>query len=142
MIFYAFTFLAKPINAVSIQTSVQIFAIIHLTTIGLSHIVAHRAWAEFFILLKNRGHAGVFVVAFMSLGFGSMVAAFHPVWSGIPLVLTLLGWAQVLKGLLYFCLPAVGLRGLERVSMKRSRMFMAPGFAFVALASLLLYHLF
>ncbi len=125
----------------TIETSIQIFAIIHLTTIGLSHIVAHRAWAEFFVQLRSKGKPGVFVVAFMSLGFGSIVAAFHPVWSGIPLVLTLLGWAQVLKGLLYFCLPAVGLRGLERVSMERSRMFMVPGFAFVAFAGLLLYHL-
>ena len=125
----------------STETSVQIFAIIHLTTIGLSHIVAHRTWAEFFVQLRSKGKPGVFVVAFMSLGFGSIVAAFHPVWSGIPLVLTLLGWAQVLKGLLYFCLPGFGLRRLELVSMERSRMFMAPGFAFVAFAGLLLYHL-
>ena len=125
----------------SIQTSVQIFAIIHLATMGFSHIVAHRAWAEFFILLRSKGHPGVFVVAFLSLGFGSIVAAFHPVWSGIPLVLTLLGWAQVLKGLLYFCLPALGLRRLELVSLERSRMFMVPGFAFVAFSGLLLYHI-
>ena len=125
----------------STETSVQIFAIIHLTTIGLSHIVAHRTWAEFFVQLRSKGKPGVFVVAFMSLGFGSIVAAFHPVWSGIPLVLTLLGWAQVLKGLLYFCLPGFGLRRLELVSMERSRMFMAPGFAFVAFSGLLLYDL-
>ena len=124
----------------SLETAVQIFAIIHLGVIGVSHIVAHRAWAEYFILLRDKGHAGVFVVAFMSLGFGSIVAAFHWVWSGIPLILTLLGWAQVLKGTLYFTRPAFGLRKMELVSLERSKMFAVPGVAFLGVAGLLLYH--
>lgn len=119
------------------QTAVQIFAIIHLSTIGLSHVLAHRAWAEFFVWLREKGHPGVFVTAFMSLGFGSIVAAFHPVWSGLPLVLTLLGWSQVLKGLLYFSFPAVGLRALGRVSIERSTMFVIPGIGFLVFAALL-----
>ena len=124
---------------VNTETSVQIFAIIHLTTVGLSHVLAHRGWAEFFILLRGKGHAGVFVVAFLSLGFGSIIAAFHPVWSGPPLVLTLLGWAQVLKGLLYFSFPAYGLRKLDLVSIERSRMFMIPGAALLFVAGLVLW---
>lgn len=79
------------------ERAVQLLAVIHLLTIGLSHVLAPRAWADFFVGLRERGQAGVFVVAFMSLWFGSIVVAFHPVWSGIPVVLTLLGWAQVLK---------------------------------------------
>ena len=124
----------------TLATAVQIFAIIHFTVIGLSHVVAHRAWAEYFILLRDKGNAGVFVVAFMSLGFGSIVAAFHWVWSGVPLVLTLFGWAQVLKGLLYFSFPAFGLRKLEMVSLERSRMFAVPGVALLVVAGLLLNH--
>lgn len=124
----------------SLETAVQIFAIIHFSVIGVSHIVAHRAWAEYFILLRDKGHAGVFVVAFMSLGFGSIVAAFHWVWSGIPLILTLLGWAQVVKGMLYFSRPAFGLRKLQSVSLERSKIFAVPGVAFVGVAGLLLYH--
>jgi hypothetical protein len=124
---------------VNTQTSVQIFAVIHLATIGLSHVLAHRGWAEFFILLRGKGHAGVFVVAFLSLGFGSIIAAFHPVWSGPPIVLTLLGWSQVLKRLLYFSFPAFGLRKLDHVSLERSRMFMIPGVGFLLVAALLLW---
>ncbi len=120
---------------------VELFAIIHLGTMGLSHILAPKAWARYFIWLASKEEAGVFVVAFMSLGFGSIVAAFHQVWSGIPLVLTLLGWAQVLKALIYFCFPRVGLNGLQRVSLERARMFIYPGLALLALASVLTYHL-
>lgn len=125
----------------TITAAVQVFAVIHLGTMGLSHITAHRAWAEFFVLLRAKGNAGVFVVGFMSLGFGSIVAAFHSEWSGIPLVLTLLGWAQVLKGLLYFCVPAYGLRRLQVVSLERSRMFVIPGYVLLFLAGLILFHL-
>lgn len=125
----------------SLATSVQLFAVIHLGTMGISHITAHRAWAEFFVLLRSKGHAGVFVVGFMSLGFGSIIAAFHQEWSGIPLVLTLLGWAQVLKALAYFSFPGFGMRRLGLVSLERSRMFMVPGVVLVLLAGLLLFHL-
>ena len=52
------------------ERAVQIFGVIHLLTIGLSHILAPRPWAEFFLRLRERGEAGVFVVAFMSLGSG------------------------------------------------------------------------
>lgn len=125
----------------SIERMVELFAIIHLGTMGLSHIVAPKAWARYFLWLASKEEAGVFVVGFMSLGFGSIVAAFHPVWSGIPLILTLLGWAQVLKALIYFTLPRYGLRGLRRVSLEHARMFIYPGFVFLALASALTYHL-
>lgn len=124
-----------------LHAAVQLFAVVHLATMGLSHIVAHRAWAEFFVALKQKGRPGVFLVGMMSLGFGSIIAAFHQVWSGIPLVLTLLGWSQVAKGLVYMVRPEVGLRSLERVSLERSRMFIPPGVVFLALAGLLAFHL-
>ncbi len=125
----------------TLQTGVEVFAIIHLTTMGLSHITAHRAWAEFFILLREKGHAGVLVVGFISLGFGSIIAAFHPVWSGVPLVLTLLGWSQVLKGLIYLSFPAVGLKKLHFVSLERSKIFIVPGVGFLVFAAVLLWDL-
>ena len=123
------------------ERAIQIFAAIHFFVIGWSHILAPRAWAEFFVRLRERGPAGVLVVGFMSLGFGSIVAAFHPVWTGIPLALTLVGWAQVVKAFVYFCFPAWGLERLKLVSVERSRLFVYPGLALVVLASLLVYHL-
>ena len=124
-----------------LQTGVEIFAVIHLGTMGLSHIVAHRAWAEFFILLHEKGRPGVFAVAVLNLGFGSIIAAFHPIWSGVPLVLTLVGWASVLKGVLYLCIPSYGLKKLGRISLDRSRMFMVPGVGLIVLAALILWTL-
>lgn len=123
------------------ERAIQILGVIHFLIIGLSHILAPRAWADFFIRLRERGEAGVFVVGFMSLGFGSIIVAFHNVWSGIPAVLTFIGWAQVVKALVYFCFPAFGLKRLEVVSVERARMFVYPGIVLVILGGLLAYHL-
>ena len=65
------------------ERAIEIFAVIHLGVMGLSHILAPKAWIEFFIRLREKGHPGVFAVGFMSLFFGSIIAAFHNVWSGL-----------------------------------------------------------
>ena len=125
----------------TIERAVQFLAAIQLLAIGISHIVAHRAWASYFVKLRERGVAGVFVAAFLALGFGSFIVALHPVWSGIPLLLTLLGWSQVAKGCLYFWRPEIGLRMLETVSVERSSRFIVPGAVMTLLGLALLYHL-
>ena len=123
------------------ERAVEVFAIIQFVVIGLSHILQPKAWAKFFILLRQHGEAGVFATAFLSLVFGSIVVAFHNVWTGLPLVLTLVGWAQVVKALVYFNFPGYGLRKLQIPSEERAYIFVAPGFAFLILAAVLGYHL-
>ena len=123
------------------EREIQIFATINLVVIGLSHVAQPRAWAEFFVALREKGDRGVFVVGFMSLAFGSLIVAFHNVWSGLPIVLTILGWAQVLKGLVYFTFPSYGLRKLGIVDVERARMFVWPGLGLLVIAALLGYEL-
>ena len=123
------------------ERAVQVYAVINFVVIGLSHILRPRAWVTFFVLLRERGEAGVFATAFISLAFGSIVVAFHNVWTGLPLVLTLVGWAQVIKALIYFAFPAFGLRKLHIPSEERAHLFVVPGALFLGLAAVLAYHL-
>ena len=122
------------------ERAVEIYAIVNMAIIGLSHALAPRAWLHFFTVLRQGGEAGVFATAFLNLIFGSIIVAFHNVWTGIPLVLTLLGWANVIKALLYFAFPAWGLRKIGIPTEERARIFVVPGLAFIALAGLLAYH--
>ena len=124
-----------------LQRAVEIFAILHLLAIGLSHVLAPRAWVDVFALLHRQGKPGAFAVAFMSLWFGSIVAAFHDVWSGIPAILTLIGWAQVVKGLVYFAFPGFGLRRIAMVTPQRTSWFAWGGFVLLVPAALLAWHL-
>lgn len=121
----------------TMERATEVFAVVNLTVIGVSHIAQPRGWVDFFIFLRERGHAGVFFNGMLSLTFGSILVSFHNVWTGLPMIVTLLGWAQVLKGLHSLVVPSIGLKTMARVSMDRAWEFQAAGAALVALAGLI-----
>jgi len=125
----------------AMERAVQIFAAINFLAMGLSHIVQHRAWKEFFVFLHARGNVGNFINAFLALGMGSLIFAFHRVWNGIPLLLTLYALASLAKGSLFLVAPQLGLRSMENATNKDSRLFILPGVMLTALGAALLYHL-
>jgi hypothetical protein len=81
------------------ERSVEVLAVILFGVIGLSHIVQPKAWAEFFILLRSKGEAGAFADGFLNLPLAGLIVGFHNTWSGLPAVLTLVGWCLLIKSL-------------------------------------------
>jgi hypothetical protein len=122
-----------------VERAVELYACIQFVVIGLSHLLQPRAWVEFFVLLRGKGHAGVFANAFLSLLFGSFIVSFHNVWTGWPVVLTLLGWAQVIKATMSFIAPQIGMRGMQRVAIERAWEFQVAGIFFLILAGVMGY---
>lgn len=114
--------------------AVEIYAAVHFAVIGLSHLLQPRVWIDLFIRLRELGHVGVFLNGFLSLLFGSIIVAFHDIWLWPPIVLTLIGWAQIVKGLISFCAPSLAMRSLSRVSPDRAWEFQAAGAVFLGLA--------
>jgi len=123
------------------EQAVEMLAAIHFFIMGMSHILQPRAWVRFFVKLREMGDFGNFFNAFLTLGIGSLIVSFHNVWTGIPAVLTVLGWIYVLKSATYFFAPSVGLKSIERVSPENARKFAAPGVFLVAVSGLLAYSL-
>ncbi len=121
--------------------AVQVFAVIHFSLMGLSHMLRPGLWVAFFEWLRSLGAPGVFIHGFISLGFGSFIAAFHNVWSGIPMLLTVVGYLYLFKALLCFVFPNTQIRTLARVSSNRTRELVAAGAVFLFVASALLYSL-
>ena len=121
------------------HTEIEVYAVIHFTVFGLSHVLQPRAWAEFFVWLRGLGRPGVFCNAALHFLFGSLIVSFHPVWTGLPMVLTVLGCGFTCKGALYFCAPAIGARSMARVSLENSRGFIVAGVVMLALAALVAY---
>jgi hypothetical protein len=121
------------------EKAIEMFAAVNFTVTGLSHVLQSRGWVEFFVWLRSKGHAGVFVNGLLSLGFGSVVVGFHNVWTGLPMVLTIVGWAHVTKALLILVAPEVGMRSLERVSPERGHELVVAGAALLALGALMWY---
>jgi hypothetical protein len=59
------------------------------------------------------------------------------VWHGPALLLTLIGWAQILKGLGRFLAPQVGLRAMQRASLERAWHFRVGGVVALLLSGFL-----
>ena len=123
------------------ERAIELFALFNFVVMGFSHVFRPNAWVDFFILLREKGHAGVFVHGFLSLGFGAMILAFHNVWSGLPAVLTVVGAAYVAKAFACFLMPGLALRSLQRVSHDRAWELVVAGVAFLAIAGSLCYSL-
>jgi uncharacterized protein YjeT (DUF2065 family) len=123
------------------EIAVEKFAIICFFLIGISHIVQPRAWAEFFIRLREKGTTGSFINAWIHFPLGALIVAFHNVWHGIPAILTVLGYAWVIKGFVYFVFPRHGLKVMAQVRLERAWHFVLGGIVIVALGGLLLFSL-
>ncbi len=106
----------------------RLTALVFIIT-GLSHIAAPRAWARFFIDMREKGEVGGFLNAYVHIPLGLLIVAFHPVWSGPGLLVTLIGWALALKGLLYFLWPALALRSMAHISEEQAGRFRIAGVA-------------
>ena len=124
------------------EKSVEVLAIIWFGVLGLSHLLQPEARVEFFILLRGKGEPGAFVDGFLNLPLAGVIIAFHQTWSGIPVVLTLVGWGLLIKSLIRFCAPRLALRIMARVSVERSQEFQVAGAGFLVLAGLLGYGIY
>jgi hypothetical protein len=123
------------------ETSIQIFVVLCLWIIGLSHIVQPRAWADFFVRIRQLGDTAGFIAGFIHLPVGLLVVAFHHRLSGIPAIVTVIGLGWTLKGTLYFVFPKIALMSLRRISLERAWVFVAGGWFCIGLAGLITYSL-
>jgi hypothetical protein len=122
-----------------VESSVEIFAVILLVVIGLSHLLQPVAWVNYFIRLRALGTTGAFADGFLHLGPAGIIIAFHNVWSGIPVLLTLLGWSFLIKCLIRFCIPKLGLKMMAHVSVERAWQVQVAGAGLLVLAGVLGY---
>ncbi len=123
------------------ELAVTKLAIISFFVTGVSHITQPRAWAQFFMDLSSKGEIGSLQNALLHFPLGLLVVSFHNVWSGLPMVLTLIGWGLVLKSFIYFVFPRHGMKMLARVSIDRSWEFVVAGVFSVGISGLLLFSL-
>ena len=109
------------------EIAVEKFVAVAFLVIGLSHIFQPRAWSEFFVRFRENGATGSLQLGLLHLPLGLLIVVFHNVWHGFPMIVTLIGWAQLLKAYLYLIWPAHGLRMLGVVSVEQSWRFGVGG---------------
>lgn len=124
------------------ETGIEKLVALCCFVIGLSHILQPRAWVTLFLRLRERGEVGSMYTGLLHFPLGAFVVAFHNVWHGLPMIVTILGWGWLIKGLLYLCYPKHAMRMLNRVSLEKSREFVIAGIVLVALSVVITYALF
>lgn len=100
---------------------------------GLSHILAPRAWARFFVAMRERSAVPGFLNGWVHLPLGLLILAFHWLWTWPALMVTLIGCGLTLKGTLCFLWPGLTLKSLAHVSEEK-----AGGFRIAGMVALLL----
>lgn len=123
------------------ETAVEKLVALNFFVFGLSHIFAPRAWVEFFIMLREKKEAGSLLNGFVHFPLGAFVVAFHNVWHGIPMIVTIIGWGLVIKSTLYFVCPRQGVRMLGIISLDRTWHFVVAGACSVVLSGVIFYPL-
>ena len=123
------------------ETSVEKLTALFFFVTGVSHIVQPRAWVRFFTMLREKGEVGSFLNALVHFPLGAFIVAFHNVWHGLPLIVTLIGWGLTVKSTIYFVFPRYGVRMLGTISLERSWHFVVAGVFSVLLAAVIFYAL-
>lgn len=123
------------------ETAVEKLVAICILVTGLSHIIQPRVWAEFFIMLREKGKVGSILAGLLHFPLGVIIVAFHNVWHGFPIVVTIMGWGLLLKSLIYLIYPKHGMRMLARVSVERSWEFVVAGVMAVVVSGLIFFSL-
>lgn len=114
--------------------SIAFFASINFAVIGLSHICQVQGWRDLFQQLHSAGRAGAFANGMVTLLMGSLIVSFHNVWTGVPIILTLIGWGYILKATIVLLNPEWGLRSMEGVENASPIKFRIAGIGLIAIA--------
>ena len=121
------------------ERAIEVFAAINFLILGLSHVFQPRVWAEFFVRLRDWGRPGAFANGFLTLITGSLIVAFHNVWSWPGVLLTAIGYSMLLKSLVVFVRPDLGLASMARVTPERPGKIVVAGVMLIAVGGFLAY---
>jgi hypothetical protein len=124
-----------------VRIAIEELVALSFLAMGLSHLLQPRAWAKFFVRFREKGAVGNLQIGLLHLPLGLLIVSFHNIWQGIPLVVTLIGWSQLLKSLVYLTYPKHGLRMLAYVSVEQSWRFAVAGIFSIALSGLIAFSL-
>ena len=100
---------------------------------GLSHILQPKMWVDFFGRLHQQGESGVVTRVMIELWPAILIVAFHQVWSGPGIVLTIYGWMLSLKIVIGLVAPQIGVRGLA-MSQRGDWRFQVAGVILLAIS--------
>ncbi len=86
-------------QAIELMVGVSIFLL------GLSCLLRTGVWASWLRQIEHKGRYFSLILGSFSVMLGSLILGFHWIWSGLPMLTTLVGAAILLKGVIYVLFP-------------------------------------
>lgn len=122
------------------EQAVQLMAGLSFTILGLSYLFRAREWNGWLIEVEQRGKQASLVFGGISLLLGAFIVAFHPVWEGIPLILTIIGILSLIKGTVYLLFPQWLPTKIKYIHQSERPLLRASGVLFIIIGAVLLNH--
>jgi len=107
--------------------------------IGLSCFLHTQVWLEWMESIRKKGRQKSIVLGMVGLMLSSFIVGFHPVWSGLPALVTILGVMGMLEGSLYLLFPNALLSVVRFFAPARASLFRGISLVIVLLSILILY---
>lgn len=114
---------------------VQFVMAIGAAVMGASHILRPDIWVEFFGWLHRAGTAGLVAkIMLVELWPALLIVALHQVWSGPAILLSLYGWALLVKVAVGLLIPDLAMRSMA-IPQQSPRSFIPAGIGLLAIAA-------
>lgn len=123
------------------ENIVQIVVVINFIVIGLSMAFRPNLWVEWVNSIREKGIAAILSLGMISLFLGSLIVSLHWVWTGFPMLITIIGVIMVLDSCFILTMPKLALNILNALSTKLSCFIALKGGVLVIIGVLLLYKL-
>lgn len=120
------------------EQAVLLMAGISFSILGLSYLFRAKEWNRWLEHIEQRGSHSSLAFGGMNLLIGSFIVAFHPVWQGVPAILSILGIFAIAKGASYLLFPCYLPAKAGYIHRSEKPLFQISGAVFLLLAGLLL----
>src|SRR5579885_745721 len=106
--------------------------------IGVSLLLRWQDWSDWLKRLRAQGRPASLAIGALHLAIGTFIVAFHREWSGLPLLLTLIGVTAIAEGFIYTLFPGIMLAMLEWYEPRHRGFLRASGVITIIVALLVL----
>ena len=124
------------------EYSIELMTAICFAVLGLSMLFLTADWLAWIKHLQAQGRNTSLVLGSVNLLLGSFIVAFHWVWEGIALIVTVFGILFLFRSIVLLFCPGFLPMMLEKLMPRFNGLVKASGLIIAAIAAALFYDLY
>lgn len=121
---------------------IELMVAIGFLVMGLSMLFRTSDWQAWILHLQAQGHNTSLVLGSINLLLGSFIVAFHWVWEGVAMIVTIFGILFLCRSVVLLFCPAFLPKMLKKLAPRMDGLIMLSGLVITAVAVVLFYDLY